>query len=58
MVLPQTGDRDVASMCSEGDLDGDDILVIWYYDLLPSDGTWSRWTTLGRIYQNIGMRSM
>ncbi|RDW86205.1 uncharacterized protein DSM5745_02847 [Aspergillus mulundensis] len=37
VVLPQTGDRDVASMCSGGDLDGDDYLVIWDEDLLPGD---------------------
>lgn len=37
VVLPQTGDRDVASMCSGGDLDGDDYLVIWDQDLLPED---------------------
>ncbi|KAL3466733.1 RNA dependent RNA polymerase-domain-containing protein [Aspergillus heterothallicus] len=37
VVLPQTGDRDVASMCSGGDLDGDDYLVIWDEDLLPED---------------------
>ncbi|KAL2831180.1 RNA dependent RNA polymerase-domain-containing protein [Aspergillus cavernicola] len=37
VVLPQTGDRDVASMCSGGDLDGDDYLVIWDQDLLPVD---------------------
>lgn len=37
VVLPQTGDRDVASMCSGGDLDGDDFLVIWDQDLLPDD---------------------
>ena len=37
VVLPQTGDRDVASMCSGGDLDGDDFLVIWDQDLLPSE---------------------
>ncbi|KAL4783051.1 RNA dependent RNA polymerase-domain-containing protein [Aspergillus varians] len=37
VVLPQTGDRDVASMCSGGDLDGDDYLVIWDQDLLPND---------------------
>ena len=35
VVLPQTGDRDVANMCSGGDLDGDDYLVIWDKDLLP-----------------------
>ncbi|KAL4922233.1 RNA dependent RNA polymerase-domain-containing protein [Aspergillus aurantiobrunneus] len=37
IVLPQTGDRDVASMCSGGDLDGDDYLVIWDQDLLPDN---------------------
>jgi RNA-dependent RNA polymerase len=37
VVLPQTGDRDVPSMCSGGDLDGDDYLVIWDQDLLPDD---------------------
>ncbi|KKK16507.1 hypothetical protein ARAM_000426 [Aspergillus rambellii] len=37
VVLPQTGDRDVASMCSGGDLDGDDYLVVWDQDLLPND---------------------
>ena len=37
VVLPQTGDRDVASMCSGGDLDGDDFLVIWDQDLLPTE---------------------
>ena len=35
VVLPQTGDRDLASMCSGGDLDGDDYLVIWDRELLP-----------------------
>ncbi|KAL2868435.1 RNA dependent RNA polymerase-domain-containing protein [Aspergillus lucknowensis] len=37
VVLPQTGDRDIASMCSGGDLDGDDYLVIWDPDLVPDD---------------------
>ncbi|KAE8136966.1 RNA dependent RNA polymerase-domain-containing protein [Aspergillus pseudotamarii] len=37
VVLPQTGDRDVSSMCSGGDLDGDDYIVIWDQDLLPKD---------------------
>lgn len=35
IVFPQTGDQDVASMCSGGDLDGDDYLVIWDPDLIP-----------------------
>ncbi|KAI9819235.1 MAG: hypothetical protein M1827_007391 [Pycnora praestabilis] len=37
VVLPQTGDRDVSSMCSGGDLDGDDYLVMWDKDLNPSE---------------------
>ena len=37
VVLPQNGDRDIASMCSGGDLDGDDFLVIWDQDLLPKE---------------------
>ena len=35
VVLPQTGDRDISGMCSGGDLDGDDYLVMWDKDLLP-----------------------
>lgn len=37
VVLPQTGDRDIASMCSGGDLDGDDYLVIWDKSLIPRE---------------------
>lgn len=44
LVLPQTGDRDLSNMCSGGDLDGDDYIVIWAndeqtgnFDLLPRD---------------------
>ncbi|KAL9127169.1 MAG: hypothetical protein Q9217_003902 [Psora testacea] len=37
VVLPQTGDRDIASMCSGGDLDGDDFTVMWDLDLLPTE---------------------
>ena len=37
VVFPQTGDRDVANMCSGGDLDGDDFLVIWDEDLYPEE---------------------
>ena len=37
VVLPQTGDRDISSMCSGGDLDGDDYVVIWDQDLLPRE---------------------
>lgn len=35
VVFPQTGDRDLGSMCSGGDLDGDDYLVIWDPEMLP-----------------------
>ncbi|KAF1947306.1 RdRP-domain-containing protein [Clathrospora elynae] len=35
VVLPQTGDRDLANMCSGGDLDGDDYMVLWDSDLIP-----------------------
>ncbi|KAJ5780472.1 hypothetical protein N7457_005632 [Penicillium paradoxum] len=35
IVFPQTGDQDISSMCSGGDLDGDDYLVIWDPDLIP-----------------------
>jgi RNA-dependent RNA polymerase len=37
VVLPQTGDRDLANMCSGGDLDGDDYLVMWDPDLIPQE---------------------
>ncbi|CAG7971093.1 unnamed protein product [Penicillium nalgiovense] len=37
VVLPQTGDQDIASMCSGGDLDGDDYLVIWDPDMIPAN---------------------
>ncbi|ORY11519.1 RNA dependent RNA polymerase-domain-containing protein [Clohesyomyces aquaticus] len=37
VVLPQTGDRDLANMCSGGDLDGDDYLVMWDDDFIPRD---------------------
>lgn len=37
VVFPQTGDRDLANMCSGGDLDGDDYLVLWDVDLIPRD---------------------
>ncbi|KAL1644220.1 hypothetical protein SLS58_004500 [Diplodia intermedia] len=35
IVFPQTGDRDIPNMCSGGDLDGDDYLVIWDEELIP-----------------------
>ncbi|KAL8807393.1 MAG: hypothetical protein Q9182_000732 [Xanthomendoza sp. 2 TL-2023] len=37
VVVPQTGDRPIVNMCSGGDLDGDDYLVIWDQDLLPRE---------------------
>jgi len=37
VVFPATGDRDVPSMCSGGDLDGDDFFVIWDHDLIPPE---------------------
>lgn len=37
VVLPQTGERDLANMCSGGDLDGDDYMVLWDTDLLPEN---------------------
>jgi RNA-dependent RNA polymerase len=36
VVLPQIGDRDLANMCSGGDLDGDDYMVLWDTDLIPA----------------------
>jgi RNA-dependent RNA polymerase len=36
VVLPQNGDRDLGSMCSGGDLDGDDYFVAWNPDLVPA----------------------
>ncbi|KIW15418.1 hypothetical protein PV08_05464 [Exophiala spinifera] len=37
LVMPSTGDRDLPSMCSGGDLDGDDYVVIWDPDLIPTE---------------------
>jgi RNA-dependent RNA polymerase len=37
VVFPQTGDRDIPGMCSGGDVDGDDYLVIWDKALLPKE---------------------
>ncbi|KAL8939332.1 MAG: hypothetical protein Q9216_003425 [Gyalolechia sp. 2 TL-2023] len=37
VVVPQTGDRPIVNMCSGGDLDGDDYLVIWDKELLPTE---------------------
>lgn len=35
VVFPQTGDRDIPNMCSGGDLDGDDYIVLWDKDFCP-----------------------
>ena len=35
VVMPQTGDRDLPSMCSGGDLDGDEYIVCWDQRLIP-----------------------
>ncbi|KAK3906606.1 RNA dependent RNA polymerase-domain-containing protein [Staphylotrichum tortipilum] len=40
VVFPLNGDQDVPSMCSGGDLDGDDFFVIWDPKLLPPEREW------------------
>ncbi|KAI1300421.1 RNA dependent RNA polymerase-domain-containing protein, partial [Xylaria venustula] len=37
VVFPANGDRDIPSMCSGGDLDGDDFFVIWDSNLIPPE---------------------
>ncbi|QIW99278.1 hypothetical protein AMS68_004796 [Peltaster fructicola] len=37
VVFPRTGDRDIPGMCSGGDLDGDDYLVIWDPEMIPTE---------------------
>lgn len=37
VVFPAEGERDLASMCSGGDLDGDDYFVIWDKQLIPQE---------------------
>ncbi|KAI6089668.1 RdRP-domain-containing protein [Hypoxylon rubiginosum] len=37
VVFPGVGDRDIPSMCSGGDLDGDDFFVIWDPQLIPTE---------------------
>jgi len=37
VVFPLKGDRDIPSMCSGGDLDGDDFFVIWDERLIPQE---------------------
>jgi RNA-dependent RNA polymerase len=36
VVFPMQGDQDIPSMCSGGDLDGDDYFVIWNQDMIPT----------------------
>ncbi|KAL2425957.1 RNA-dependent RNA polymerase 1 [Exophiala dermatitidis] len=40
VVMPIQGERDLPSMCSGGDLDGDDYVVIWDPDLIPPQEEW------------------
>ncbi|KAF2229046.1 RdRP-domain-containing protein [Viridothelium virens] len=37
VVFPQNGDRDLASMCAGGDLDGDTYTILWDEDLIPRE---------------------
>ncbi|KAI0384362.1 RdRP-domain-containing protein [Hypomontagnella monticulosa] len=37
VVFPAVGDRDIPSMCSGGDLDGDDYFVVWDPKLIPTE---------------------
>ncbi|KAI0204114.1 RNA dependent RNA polymerase-domain-containing protein [Astrocystis sublimbata] len=37
VVFPAKGDRDIPSMCSGGDLDGDDFFVLWDQELIPPE---------------------
>lgn len=37
VVFPKTGDRDIPSMCSGGDMDGDDYFVYWDERLIPPE---------------------
>jgi RNA-dependent RNA polymerase len=36
VVFPRNGDRDIPHMLSGGDLDGDDYIIIWDKDLMPT----------------------
>lgn len=38
LVMPAVGDQDVSSMCSGGDLDGDDYTIFWDPNLIPPAG--------------------
>ncbi|KAH9895515.1 RNA dependent RNA polymerase-domain-containing protein [Xylariomycetidae sp. FL2044] len=41
VVFPANGDRDIPSMCSGGDLDGDDFFVFWDPELIPPPEEWN-----------------
>ncbi|KAK7756642.1 hypothetical protein SLS62_001479 [Diatrype stigma] len=41
VVFPAQGDQDIPSMCSGGDLDGDDYFVIWDDRLRPWRNLWN-----------------
>ncbi|KAL9055508.1 MAG: hypothetical protein Q9162_003505 [Coniocarpon cinnabarinum] len=41
VVFPQTGDTDIPSMCSGGDLDGDDYFITWDKELIPPVEEWN-----------------
>ncbi|KAI1334703.1 RNA dependent RNA polymerase-domain-containing protein [Xylariaceae sp. FL0016] len=41
VVFPATGDRDIPSMLSGGDLDGDDFFIIWDPRLIPVQSEWN-----------------
>jgi len=41
VVFSQQGYRDIPSMCSGGDLDGDDFVVIWDEQLIPPESDWN-----------------
>lgn len=38
VVFPASGDQDIPSQCSGGDLDGDDYTIIWDRSLFPKEG--------------------
>lgn len=38
IVFPASGDQDIPSQCSGGDLDGDDYTIIWDRSLFPKKG--------------------
>ena len=42
VVFSQTGTQDVPSMCSGGDLDGDDYFVSWDRTLIPPEEEWNQ----------------